>query len=290
MNYAVFILSHGRPDNVKTYDTLIRGGYTGKIYIVLDDLDQTASQYIERFGAAVIVFDKKKYAKETDSLDNFNAMNTVLYARNAVWDIAAGLGLEYFLVLDDDYSRIGYAYGPGYRYLIDGPKFCGDLGSLFASTFQYLETSKAHCIAWAQGGDFIGGQYSKAVASGVYSIRKAMNSFFLSTKRPFKFMATLNDDTTTYCSHGAKGLLFLTFTGMRVQQAQTQQAQGGLTDIYKRYGTYVKSFYTVMACPSFCKVAMMGNKDKRLHHLVAWGKAVPKIIKEAYKKQKGGRQ
>lgn len=38
-NFAVFILSHGRAGNVKTYQTLINQGYTGNIYIVIDDED-----------------------------------------------------------------------------------------------------------------------------------------------------------------------------------------------------------------------------------------------------------
>ena len=36
-DFAVFILTHGRADNVKTYKTLKRFGYTGKIYIIIDN-------------------------------------------------------------------------------------------------------------------------------------------------------------------------------------------------------------------------------------------------------------
>ena len=32
-NFAVFILTHGRPDNVKTLQTLKKCGYTGAIYL-----------------------------------------------------------------------------------------------------------------------------------------------------------------------------------------------------------------------------------------------------------------
>ena len=37
-NFAVFILTHGRADNVKTHDSLKRCGYTGKIYILIDNI------------------------------------------------------------------------------------------------------------------------------------------------------------------------------------------------------------------------------------------------------------
>lgn len=44
-NFAVFILSHGRADNIKTIKTLKKQGYTGKIYIIIDDEDEQESLY-----------------------------------------------------------------------------------------------------------------------------------------------------------------------------------------------------------------------------------------------------
>lgn len=48
-NFAVFILSHGRAGNVKTYQTLINQGYTGKIYIIIDDEDDMRNSYIDMY-------------------------------------------------------------------------------------------------------------------------------------------------------------------------------------------------------------------------------------------------
>ena len=36
-DFAVFILSNGRPDNIKTLRALKKGNYTGNWYIVCDD-------------------------------------------------------------------------------------------------------------------------------------------------------------------------------------------------------------------------------------------------------------
>jgi hypothetical protein len=38
-NFAVFILTHGRPDNVKTFNTLKKCGYTGKIYFIVEKIN-----------------------------------------------------------------------------------------------------------------------------------------------------------------------------------------------------------------------------------------------------------
>ena len=43
-NFAAFILTHGRPEHVYTYKTLRSQGYTGQIYIVIDDEDPTENE------------------------------------------------------------------------------------------------------------------------------------------------------------------------------------------------------------------------------------------------------
>ncbi len=45
-NFCVFILSHNRHDRVYTYDTLKEKGYTGKIFIILDDEDKSHHKYV----------------------------------------------------------------------------------------------------------------------------------------------------------------------------------------------------------------------------------------------------
>jgi hypothetical protein len=63
-------------------------------------------------------------------------------------------------------------------------------------------------------------------------------------------------------------------------QAPTQKQQGGLTEMYLKYGTYVKSFYSVICAPSCMSVKMMGSTNPRLHHSTDWDKCVPKILRE----------
>ena len=65
--FCVFILTHGRPDNVVTLKTLERCGYTGRLYFVVDNEDATVDRYRENFGEdRVIVFDKKAEADACD--------------------------------------------------------------------------------------------------------------------------------------------------------------------------------------------------------------------------------
>ena len=43
--FAAFILTHGRPDNVLTYDSLKKAGYTGRIVLIIDNEDKNKEKY-----------------------------------------------------------------------------------------------------------------------------------------------------------------------------------------------------------------------------------------------------
>lgn len=279
-NFVVFIITHERPNDVITFETLKKQGYTGKIYLIIDNTDKKCDDYYAKFGDEnVIVFDKNKIAKTTDHGDNFWNLRTTTHARNACFEIAEQLGYEYFLVLDDDYTAFDY------RLFIEKaivkPVKCLDL--LFSELLKYYKSINAVSICIAQGGDFIGG-LDNGKELYRFSKRKAMNTWFCSTKRKFKFISRLNEDVNTYLTLGNTDSLFLTIPYCSITQKQTQGTKGGMTEAYLDGGTYIKTFYTVMYCPSFVKAKMMNSKNKRIHHSMNWNNAVPCIIDEKYKK------
>jgi hypothetical protein len=279
-DFAVFILSHGRSDKIKTYNTLKKQGYTGKIYIIIDNEDVTADRYIEKFGEdKVVIFDKAKYSKITDTADISGNNQAVVFARNACFDIAEQLGLRYFLQLDDDYGNFRYRYNDNGKLRT---KKIQNLDLLFSYTLDFLNDSGALTVALGQGGDYIGGVCSKLWKCRLH--RKAMNSFFCDVKKPFKFSGRLNEDVNMYTLYGNQGKIIFTIADAQIEQSDTQSLKGGLTDIYLQYGTYRKSFYSVIYAPQCVKVAEMGVKHKRLHHRINWNNCIPLIISEKYKK------
>lgn len=282
-DFAVFILTHGRADHVVTYNTLKRMNYTGKIIILIDDEDSQADRYRLNFSnmpnTEVVQFDKKARARLTQTADNLDERNSVIYARNECFAVAQERGLSYFLELDDDYGGIYF------RYPKDGilkADFVQDFDSVCESMIRFLDSSKACTVCFAQGGDFIGG-LEKYNNWGNKS-RKAMNSFFCCTARPFNFLGRMNDDVNSYVTLGSRGHLFWTIKEISVNPAQTQAVEGGLTDMYLKYGTYVKSYYAVIFNPSCVKVDSMGWTRRRIHHKVYFDNAVPKILSENIKK------
>ena len=278
-NFAVFVLTHGRANNVITYAALKKHGYTGKIYLMVDDTDLQIEEYKKTYGKQVIVFNKQKAIDYTDSADNFKNRKTIIYARNWNFVIAKEMGLDYFLQLDDDYTSFCHTINNDGVYLTKRPSI-KNFDALCEAMTQFLIDSNANTVCMSQGGDFIGGPDSnvaKQAKQGKFS-RKAMNSFFMNTAKPFKFMGRINEDVNAYVALGNVGKLFITVPRIRLEQKTTQTNAGGMTDVYLNSGTYIKSFYSVMYAPSCVRIAGMGVLNKRLHHRVNWQKAVPKIV------------
>lgn len=285
-DFACFILTHGRPDNVKTYASLRKAGYTGRIYLIIDDEDKTGDQYRANYGDQVVTFSKAAIAPTFDEMNNFNDRRSVIYARNFCHDLAERLGLTYFLELDDDYSDFRHRFDSAGAY--SSITIVKTFDNVCDAMLRFLDDSGAVTVAMSQGGDHIGGGGSHANEGAQISLRrKAMNSFFCRTDRRFKFCGILNDDVNTYVSIGAIGGLFLTVMPVMLTQVQTQANSGGLTDIYLDSGTYAKSFYTVMAQPSSVKIGEMGDHrspNYRIHHKIDWPKTVPMILSPEHRK------
>ena len=284
-DFCAFILTHGRSDRVHTYRTLQTHGYTGKVFIVIDDEDETGEEYKRIYGDDVLVFSKDEVGRYTDLFDNSPDRRSITWARNACWDLARQQGYRYFVQLDDDYTAWTYRrMGAGHSLSSsDAPEYHSwmirSLDAVFDALVRVIETTSVTTIAFSQGGDHIGGGPRKERFK-----RKAMNSFVCSVDKLIRFRGRLNQDVTTYVSLGRIGPLFFTDMELQLIQPRTQGTTGGLTGYYRDTGTYAKSFYTVMAAPSCTTIRRMGPVNQRLHHHIDWGKAAPLIISEEFKK------
>ena len=286
-NYAVFIMTHGRADNVWTDKTLRKCGYTGKIYYVIDTEDDQAKQYISNFGKEnVLIFDKKEVEAQMDTGDIEGSMKCVVFARNKCFDLAKELGLDYFIEADDDYTSFQI------RAEQDGQLkgfSIKKIDEIFEATFQFLDETGALSVASAQCGDYIGGLNGGTWKNKLR--RKCMNLFFCRTDKRINFIGRINEDVNTYVYYGQRGKLFFTIADWCLNQKLTQSQAGGMSDTYLDSGTYLKSFYSVMWNPSCVKIAVMGSPGRggtghfRLHHNVDWKCCTPMILNEKWKKK-----
>lgn len=281
-NFAIFILSHGRPDEVFTVKTLQKVGYTGKYYFIIDNEDDTVDGYRKLFGEdRVIVFDKAAVAKKFDVYDNFDGRNVVVYARNVCFDIARELKLDYFAEFEDDYLDFRYRVPEGQVLRSINIE---DFDAVCEAMLDFLDSTGVRTIAFAQNGEMAGGVNSNVWKTQVK--RKAMNTFYFKVGKPeddFYFLGRFNDDVNAYTVLGQRGEIFLQTPIVNLGQVITQSRKGGNTEAYKAYGTYVKSFYSILACPHSVKIAMVGESHPRLHHTINLKTCVPKIISDRFR-------
>jgi hypothetical protein len=291
-DFCIFILTHGRVGRVATIKALRSFRYTGRTYLVVDDEDKDLPAYQERYGERVLVFSKKEIEGRFDVGDNLEGRSGVIYARNVCWDLARRVGARYFMQLDDDYT--GFYIRRNARGIY-GTWRVDSLDTVLEAMIEYLAATPALTIAMSQGGDHMGDSEAN---QGAFTtpLRKAMNTFLCDVERPFTFMGRVNEDTTAYVDAARRGELMLTIPTIQVNQGQTQKNPGGMTTIYLDYGTYLKSFYSVMYIPSAVKIAAMsgarshargaavGEREWRIHHVVNWRHAAVAILDPKYRK------
>lgn len=153
-NFAIFILSHGRANDMETVKAIQNAGYTGKWFVVIDDLDSQQELYKEKYGDNVIVFDKKLWAEKTDTITNTGELRSPVFARNAISEIAKEKGLKYYAEFDDDLKTFQFRYN-------DKGKLAGkpikNLNEDIEAMLEFQEVSGATSLGFANSGGFIGG-------------------------------------------------------------------------------------------------------------------------------------
>lgn len=278
-SFAAFILSHGRADSVVTINTLKTSGYTGKYYLLLDDEDEQIPRYKELYGEEhIIIFNKSEASKYFDLMDNFDGNKVITFARNALNKIAYDMGLKYFWELEDDYFDFSIRMEMGNHLPIFPAE---NLDAICEAFLDFLDNTNVKTIAFAQTGEMLGGKEGQIWKAQLK--RKAMNTFFFKTENPLTFLGRFNDDVNAYITYGKTGDIILQTAIVTLHQAVTQSRTGGIAEAYKSFGTYVKSFYSVMLRPDCVYISTMGGSDKRIHHKIDWDKCVPMIVSDRFK-------
>ena len=275
-DFAVFILSHGRADTISTYKALRDGGYTGRTYVVIDNEDDQEDLYRQKFGDDIIQFDKRDYLEKTDLGDLDTDRRIGVFARNFIQDEAKRLGYKFHLQLDDDVHGFTYRFAQG---KVLRALHCSHLDEVFSGMVEYMKETPITSLSFALSAYNMGG-VDGSIKEGM--TRKTMTTFLMRADDVQYFHMRMNDDITTAVINGMRGKLYYSYLPIEVEVDKTQVKAGGMTDIYQKNGTYRKSFYSVMCCPSCVKVSAMGITDYRIHHTISWNNAVPKLLSERW--------
>ena len=275
-DFACVVISHGRPE-CGTVSVLRKCGYTGKIYIVVDDEDETLPDYVERYGNDVHVFHKEE---NFDTGDLGGSKGIATFARNECRKVAVKNDLSYYFMLDDDLKSISFRYNDN-GHLRGGN--AREIDKLFDGICTYFDETPVQCIGFGNAVDYIGGvpTFENGKAN-----RTVMNSFFLRTSNKIKWRSRNSDDIITVVDEAQKGPGFR-FTPVMNKfdvwiPKRTSNASGGSISMYNDEGSYKLRFYAVMFHPDCISIR---QTESGYDNLTRTNNAYPKIISGRYKKR-----
>lgn len=281
-DFAIFITTHERPNDQRTLDWFLKSGYTGKYYLVIDNMDKCQTEYLDKYGTEnVLVFDKKKYWEICDTFNNRQHLAAVLYARQFVEDTAREMGLKSFLVLDDDISLFAARMpknGKMSRYTkVKANDFVeAYVKFLFQGGFASINPGTQNL--------YMGGEETIEKFP-----RKGSNAFFRNVEIPIKWISAMNEDIITCIEYNKKCIKMCTAVPIccETPKAGTGKADGGMKEIYKNMTDYERAFYAVIADPARCYVKMNRTKDgHQLRIARNWSGGDPCILNERWRKKR----
>ena len=243
---AIFILSNGRPDKVKTYDYL-KASFSGDVYILCDDQDETLPAYKDKFGSKVIVFGKDEWVKKSDPMDNFNSKKSVLYARNAVFEIAAAMGYRYFVMADDDIKDLQFRYEQDGKLLA---KPVSNVDKVIDYIVQLMNDTAISYFSFGTDKNFIGGVQNRNFQKKV--IDKVYNFIICKSGQQHSYKGIMNEDEIHNVISLSTGVLLKSLTAIQIVMEPVGKGEtGGNSETYKENGyySYTRNFYPIIACP-----------------------------------------
>lgn len=278
---ATFILTHGRPYNQRTLGVLQDLGYTGKIYLVLDDQDETIQKYIDEYGADnIIIFDKNHYVSKTDTGLHRPVFKFAVYARNAIEDIARDCGLDYFLMLDDDITNIRFRYNDNGSLKTAYINGCFD--SIMYSYIDYMDKADISCMSLGFGNMYMSG--CSALETESSRQRICVEAFVRSVKHKIDWRLNMVEDLITSIDASMRGDVWFQFLPLQVEIQMSEGAvSGGNSDAYNSFGKYKMTFFPTIIYPSSNRPRYVKN-----HWVTTTSpdNAVPKIISSSYRKER----
>lgn len=280
-DFAVFITTHGRPNQQKSLDWLLSHGYTGKWFLVVDDLDDTRGSYVEKYRDHVLIFDKMKYWQELDTFNNRQHLAAVLYARQAVEDFARDMGLSAFCVMDDDISRFAA------RVPLQTGKLVRNL-NVSADKFM---SAYVDFVLGANIASLCPGTQNMYMANSCKLLEdlpgKGSNAFFRNVAIPVQWMSAMNEDLITCIDYNKRGVLMCSalLICCESSNAGTGKTSGGMHELYKVMSSYERTFYAVMVDPARTFLKLSQTKSETKFGIARkWSAGDPCIIGERWRK------
>lgn len=280
-DFAVFICTHGRPDKQLTLDYLLSAGYTGKYYLVLDDQDETIQQYIDNYGPEhLLVFDKNHYINTTEVGSNNPPFKCIVYAKNAVEDIARDMNLSAFMVSDDDNLKLRYRYPEKDKLKTLDVKH--NLDSVFEAYIDVMLESHMTATAFGFAQFYFAGSGSFS-PERFQKLRVPYNMVFRNASIPIKWKSAFGEDIVTALMYEKTGQFWTALPYVQIETEPVGKAvSGGMASTYQSMNSMKLAMYDFMFLPTATRPYYYKGKFMAS---IKREQAFPKLISSSYRKE-----
>lgn len=273
-NSAIFIISHARANKQLSYKMFREKlKYTGKIYIVVDTGDTQLSEYQKLYSDDLLIFDKEDI--QFDWMTNRKEYAHPVYARNFVCQYAKKIGLECFLLVDDDVSNINV------RYLLRDKLGCAHMKNFNAvldSMYDLVINPSVGILSICAQIGTIGG-VNQIFLNGVYPVCACV--FVIDAKKNYAFKSFGCEDELLTCETYRQGMIAVAYTMLQLVTPSIGTNEGGMHSMYENSRNFF-SFPMVISFPTTCKL----TEGKKHYIKCTYRKdnMFPKVLSESVKK------
>lgn len=275
----VFICTHGRPDKQITLDVLRKAGYTGKIYLVVDDEDITVDRLHENYpDVEILMFHKQHYVDTVDKGTNEDQRKCILYAKCFCEDKAIELCLDAFAMADDDMPSFRY------RYIEDGTLKSQRIHSTFdgivKSYVEFMLSGDLTAVGFGFAQFYFTGVEAFS-AKNTEKYRIPYTFVFRNPKYRVNWMSWFGEDIVTAVYHNKIGHKMLAVPYVQQDIVSIGQEDGGMKDVYDKNSSIRLAMQNTMYLPVELRPYQYKGRFmasiKREH-------AFPKLISSSFKK------
>ena len=275
-SFCIMIISHQRPTTMTTYKLLKETKCTAPIFIVVDDLDPTLSEYKKLYPESVLkIFSKAEMLQHCDPVDNNPSMCSALYPRVFCQLLAERLGYSYYAVLDDDIQGFIYRYE---KNGVLASKAVSDVQQLFGAFLSLLDTTPVDALGFMNNGGFFGGL--SAYQKKYFFIPNCVTLY--KTASLIYHFAVRQEDFCTSSVLCNQGRIMLQTAEASFKAPARGTNVGGLSSDYKSAKMYIVNFYSLITSPFCCQIK--ASPDGNITLLKRTNNFAPKIIDEEWRK------
>lgn len=287
-DFAIFICTHGRPNKQLTLDALLKAGYTGKWYLVLDDTDETIQQYVDNYDVDhILIFDKNHYINSVRTSMSQPYYKCILYAKCAVEDIAVDMKLNCFVVCDDDITDFSIRF-PEKDKLRRYSRF--NIDEVFNAYAEFMLDADVTIMGIGHGGVYFSGAKLFEPKNLTEIINRGMpyNFIFRNTNNSVSWTSAYGEDDITNNANSIVGkkVFLMPFIHFGIVPSGNC-SDGGMQEVYVNVSGFKLMFFIFMHYPTSVRVMLKSGRTQGFNW---WGtkrfreNVCPRIISQSYRR------